>query len=105
MQIEAFAELTSSQQLTMMIAMHVRNSMESFHGDGNLSDAQMKELNPIIRQAIYDVVVGGDPELIGWLIMLIPDYWEVPDRVSGSWETRRRRVATLRVPRPENGPR
>lgn len=35
--------------------MHVRNEMEDFHVK-YLSDAQMKELSPIIRQAIFDVV-------------------------------------------------
>ena len=34
------------------IAIVVRNAMEDFHVN-NLSDAQMKELNPIIRNAIF----------------------------------------------------
>lgn len=82
------------KQQAMFMAMVVRNSMEQFHID-NLSDAQMKELNPIIRQAIYDGLVQyermvkialgenvKDKEKIEseakWTIMMIPDYWELP---------------------------
>ena len=38
----------SLQTWAKVIAMHVRNEMEGFHCQ-HLSDAQMKELNPIIR--------------------------------------------------------
>jgi hypothetical protein len=90
-----FAKLTPRQQLTLVIAMHVRNEMESFHGK-HLSDAQMKELNPIIRQAIYDALDTLKPpgpgskrreeweKTYAWLIRMIPDYWEVPDKSTGS---------------------
>ena len=40
------------QTWARVIAMHVRNEMEEFHCQ-HLSDDQMKELNPIIRKAIY----------------------------------------------------
>jgi hypothetical protein len=63
--------------------MYVRNSIEDFHVK-HLSDAQMKELNMIIRQSLYDVVstleddnVDSD-RLMGYLIGQIPDYWEIP---------------------------
>jgi hypothetical protein len=39
------------QQLANFIAMVVRNAMEDFHCQ-HLTDDQMKELNPIIRNAI-----------------------------------------------------
>src|SRR5262249_60843212 len=57
-----------------------------------LSDAQMKELNPIIRKAIYETLrqlyflkkgtkkqrfVAA--ENIHHLFLLLPDYWEAPD--------------------------
>ncbi|MBC8457308.1 MAG: hypothetical protein H8D67_04845 [Deltaproteobacteria bacterium] len=53
------------QYLAMYIAMVVRNTMEVFHC-GHLSDEQMKELNPIGRNAIctalhaffYDMQAG-----------------------------------------------
>lgn len=85
------------QQLTLLIAMHIRNEMENFHVE-HLSDAQMRALNPIIRQAIFDVVsITNQPpktkveqrqvaHAINWLVMMIPDYWEVPEETSGSLE-------------------
>ena len=41
---------TEAQALAMYIASVVRNAMEDFHGR-HLSDEQMKELNPIVRNA------------------------------------------------------
>jgi hypothetical protein len=52
----------------------------------------MKELNQIIRQAIYDAlgVIDNkansteDVESAGaWLVARVPDYWEIPDKSSG----------------------
>jgi hypothetical protein len=40
-----------TQDLAVYIAMVVRNAMEDFHCE-NLSDEQMKELNPIVRDEI-----------------------------------------------------
>ncbi len=77
--------------------MHVRNEMEDFHSE-HLSDAQMKELNPIIRQAIFDVVsLTNTPpktetdkkqvnQAIDWLVKMTPDYWEIPEKSSGNLE-------------------
>ena len=76
---------------TKIIAVNVRNKMEDFHIK-YLSDEQMKELNPIIRQAIYEVLrqfyflKKGSQEqqhialvkILGRLAM-IPDYWEDPE--------------------------
>ena len=42
-------------QMSFIVAMNIRNAMEHFHSK-HLSDEQMKELNPIIRQAIYDIL-------------------------------------------------
>jgi hypothetical protein len=42
-------------KMTMLIALSVRNEMEDFHCK-HLSDEQMKELNPIIRQGIYNML-------------------------------------------------
>lgn len=93
MRHQDFSKLTATQQLTLLIAMHVRNEMEDFHAE-HLTDAQMKQLNPIIRQAIFDVVsfTNVEPETeadkkqaaesIDWLVKMIPDYWEVPDKAS-----------------------
>jgi hypothetical protein len=79
------------QTWAKVIAMHVRNEMEDFHCR-HLSDAQMKELNPIIRKAIYQTLrqlyflkKGTRKQRlvavqsIHYLFLLLPDYWEAPD--------------------------
>ena len=47
----------------------------------------MREMNPIIRNAIYEALVmldrasEGDrsaDEQIAWLVAMVPDYWEAP---------------------------
>lgn len=69
-----------------MIAIVVRNHMEEFHGE-NLSDEQMKELNPIIRNAIYTALFAQDEsskgnesasKFLAFHIREIPNYWEEP---------------------------
>jgi len=67
------------------IAMVIRNSMEDFHCE-HLTDGQMKELNPIIRNAVYTalyaMVFHGDLEkadqFMRYHYSMIPDYWEEP---------------------------
>jgi hypothetical protein len=61
-----------------LIAIVVRNCMEDFHVK-HLSDAQMKELNPIIRNAIYTALVQmrENPDGMGGYGQLyMPQYWE-----------------------------
>lgn len=74
------------QLIAMVIAMQVRNEMEDFHCE-HLSDKQMMELNPIIRNAIYKVLLSlkgvgeGSKEAedtISYLTRNIPPYWELP---------------------------
>jgi hypothetical protein len=60
--------------------MQIRNAMEDFHVE-HLSDAQMKELNPIIRQAVFDTLnfmKNDNKGELGFLVMSIPEYWELP---------------------------
>jgi hypothetical protein len=79
------------QTWAKILAMHVRNKMEDFHCE-HLSDAQMKELNPIIRKAIFETLrqlyflKNGTRkqrlvaiQSIHFLFLLLPDYWEAPD--------------------------
>jgi len=69
----------------MFLAMIVRNAMEDFHYR-HLSDEQMKELNPIIRNAIYTGLQAlrhhgrseGAQVFVDFQMKLIPDYWEQP---------------------------
>ncbi len=95
MQMEQFEKLSQRQKQAMIIAMHVRNSMEEFHTK-NLNDEQMRQLNPIIRRAILEGLTmldkGGwhslhstryaekDPWImnLAWLVQMIPGYWEIP---------------------------
>lgn len=61
------------------IAAYVRMNMEDFHCK-YLSDEQMKELNPLIRNAIYTFLVNernGDSMDISFVCNLnLPSYWE-----------------------------
>lgn len=89
MDLENFKKLDPTIQMSFIIAMNIRNAMEDFHFK-HLSDEQMKELNPIIRQAIYDTLYylkltsndesSGEivtQDIINFLIQSIPDYWEL----------------------------
>ena len=60
-----------------LLAVSVRNAMEKFHIK-YLSDEQMKELNPIIRNAIYTALVNinNDMSSIAFYEQYIPPYWE-----------------------------
>lgn len=65
--------------------MTVRNAMEDFHVK-HLTDDQMKELNPIIRNAIctcfHMIENFSDPRVAEYMAfqqMLIPSYWEEPE--------------------------
>lgn len=80
-----FQKLTPRQQHVMLVAMYLRNAMEDFHAH-NLSNAQMKELNQLIRQALYNIVTIIETDeadvwrdrTLSHLVGMIPDYWELP---------------------------
>ena len=82
--------LTKMKDFAKYIAIVVRNAMEDFHCK-NLSDEQMKELNPIIRNAIYTAIYArekcgkSDPLkfFVDYHIMSIPKYWEEPELLGG----------------------
>lgn len=61
------------------MAAYVRLGMEDFHSH-NLSDSQMKELNPIIRNSIYTFLKDYNDDKImkisSVLKFNLPDYWE-----------------------------
>jgi len=76
-----------NKRMSMYIAMAVRNNIEDFHAD-HLSDAQMKELNPLIRGAVFTALEAftaasaGDERALRWLqfqLRLLPSYWEPPE--------------------------
>lgn len=55
MKKEDFDKLNHTMQISLIMAIYIRNEMEDFHS-AHLSDQQMQELNPIIRQAIYNIL-------------------------------------------------
>jgi len=77
--------LTETRELAMYLASVVRNAMEDFHCR-HLSDEQMKELNPIIRNAIYTALYAREnynrslaaQSFVDFSVRLIPHYWEDP---------------------------
>jgi hypothetical protein len=84
-------DLGNRDHLACLIAMNVRNGLEDLHVqvDG-LNDEVMKTLNQNVRRAIYEVLDGLDTDWIrrvttdplggplGFLVLSIPDYWEMP---------------------------
>ena len=76
--------------LAKYIAAVVRNAMEDFHYR-HLSDEQMRELNPIIRNAIYTALYAFETRhqskrsmaFVEEQARCIPKYWEEPEFVPG----------------------
>lgn len=68
------------------IAISVRNELEDFHVK-HLSDNQMKELNPLIRNGIYSALFSlantdrdrSAHAYVDFLSKSIPNYWEDPE--------------------------
>jgi len=83
MKTSTWLQLTPRQQHVLLVAIYVRNAMEDFHVR-HLTDAQMKEINMIVRQGLYDIVSmiedddDGDDQTLNYLVAQIPDYWEIP---------------------------
>jgi hypothetical protein len=75
----------SEKQTAKIIAMVVRNALEDFHC-AHLTDEQMKELNPIIRNGIATALhmlanMGIDDaarKAFDFTAMSVPRYWEDP---------------------------
>jgi hypothetical protein len=83
--------------LAKLIAAVVRNHMESFHCK-YLSDAQMKELNPIIRNAIYTAIIYADElteDMCFHYKIYIPDDWEKNKKASGKFKKKENSLAKL----------
>ena len=72
-----------SEAVPAFLAMVVRNAMEDFHHE-HLTDKQMQELNPIIRNAIHTGLQAishrdtseGARSYIDFQVRMIPPYWE-----------------------------
>lgn len=74
-----FSLETDTNFMAKAMAAYVRLGMEDFHSH-NLSDSQMKELNPIIRNSIYTFLKDYNDNKImkisGILKLNLPNYWE-----------------------------
>ena len=74
-----------TRTFAMYIAMVIRNAMEDFHCE-HLSDDQMKQLNPIIRNAVCTALhtfqhyeqSPRDKQFMDFQLRMIPSYWESP---------------------------
>lgn len=83
--VDPYALSEGTKEIAAYVAMVVRNEMEDFHVK-HLSNAQMAELNPIIRDAICTalhawLIAPDSPEasaFAGWHRAMIPEYWEEP---------------------------
>ena len=86
------------QEFSKYMAIVIRNAMEDFHCQ-NLSDAQMKELNPIIRNAIYTAMYAYESSekstrsksFVEFHLLSIPKYWEEPELLKGFKESDEKR--------------
>ena len=84
------AELDWLKAESKLIAIVVRNAMEDFHTK-HLTDEQMQELNPIIRNAIFTALYAKETfrtsqrseEFMRYHISMIPKYWEEPELLKG----------------------
>jgi hypothetical protein len=74
------------RDMAKYVAMVIRNAMEEFHCK-YLSDEQMKELNPIIRNAVCTALHAASKmgesdaarKFVEFQTLLIPSYWEEPE--------------------------
>lgn len=73
-------------KVAMYLSMVVRNHLEDFHVK-HLSDKQMKELNPLIRNSIFTALYALEwshclPQCqlyVDFHRRTIPSYWEMPE--------------------------
>lgn len=75
---EATKMLEDENLLAKAIAIIIRNQMEDFHCK-YLTDEQMKELNPIIRNSIYSALKLANENPIAlycYAKLYVPTYWE-----------------------------
>ena len=78
--------------LASVMACAVRNALEEIHGDGEgqISDEAMRQINPIVRDAIASVLHAMDNPSKASRAYLefnaerVPSYWEEPALPDGS---------------------
>ena len=93
------------QELSKYIAIVIRNAMEDFHCQ-HLSDAQMKELNPIIRNAVFTALYAYEAgekatyakSFVEFQLLCIPKYWEEPELLKGFRESEQKLSESPNLP-------
>lgn len=84
------AQLGAPRALAMFFSIVERNALEGFH-QAYLSNAQMKELNPIIRNAAFTALYAlltmdrsdHSRRYVDYQSQHIPPYWEQPELLDG----------------------
>jgi hypothetical protein len=91
------AEIADERAMAMFVAMVVRNALEDFHSR-HLTNAQMKELNLIIRNAVFTALHAaarakqsqGARAFVQFHSSCVPDYWEMPGLLEDYTQSLRR---------------
>ena len=92
-QVDANAD-ARDRETALYVAMVARNAMEDFHAM-HLTDDQMRELNPIVRDGIYTALHAarsapsnrGADTYVHFQKTMIPKYWEDPELLDDYVET------------------
>lgn len=82
------ADLSELQRMALYIAQVVRDEMEGFYAE-HLSDEQMAELDPIVRDAIYTALYAAEQAAQGsreaemWMNFhnRWPKHWQPPELI------------------------
>ena len=93
------------QELSKYITIVIRNAMEDFHCQ-HLSDAQMKELNPLIRNAVFTALYAYEASekstvakgFAEFQLLCIPKYWEEPELLKDYQESEEKLSSPPREP-------
>ncbi len=80
------AAVKADQKLASYIAAVSRNAMEDFHCE-HLTDEQMRQLNPIVRNAVCTALdafnnyeqADAAARFVDFNFRMIPKYWEEPE--------------------------
>lgn len=91
------SNLEDMKTMSLLIAAAIRNAMEDFHVK-HLSDEQMRELNPIIRNAVFTALHAAQSidwsqaarTYVDYQSQHIPPYWEQPELLTGYRESLKR---------------
>lgn len=78
LRLEFFRKLDNPNFIAKIIAAYVRNNLEDFH-DKYLTDKQMGELNPLIRNAIYTAILdiaNQSSKVAMYAGAYVEKYWE-----------------------------